>query len=149
MAVIQATNKSNAPELEDDIYEFVVQSVEDAESNGDPRYNRDNLPRQVLTYRLAGLKGDDGKPITVRQWVTLYNPMRKKSAVYGVFAALMYGGEQIPEGDLVDTDDLVGKRGRLVWGDVTTQDNQTKKGIVRVMPPTKQRKITADDIDSI
>lgn len=156
MAVIAATNKSNVPDLEiGEVYDFVVKSVEDAEDNG--KFKSD-FPRQVITYTLkdeAGktLAGDDGKPITVKQWLTLYNPMRPRSAVYGVFSALQFAGKEIPEGEMLDTDDLVGKKGRLLWGMKSSPDGKdTSPGIVQVMPPRKaaaRAVVTEDDIDNV
>lgn len=156
MAVIQATNKSNVPELElGEVYRVKVKSVEEAEQ--DSKFGKSDFPREVITYTVLDddgrpLKSDAGEVITLKQWVTLYNPMRPRSAVYGVISALLFGGEAVPEGELVDTDDLVGKPGRITWG---LKENPTTKektpGITQVMPPSKKtrRAVTEEEIDAI
>lgn len=147
-----ATNKSNLPDLDEAIYEFVVKSVEDA-TGGDAKFDK-GFPRQVLTYKLNEV-GEDGEPITVKQWVTIYPVMRPRSAIYGIFSALMFGGEPIPEDEDLDTDDLVGKRGRLFWGPVDKPDGTKTVGVNKVMPPSTKKavgagkRVTAEDIDAV
>lgn len=165
MAKVTATNKSQTPQLDlDEVYNFQVTKVEPAEDDG--KFKRDsNEPREVVTLKVLDDDGqavlnDEEKPIRIRKWITIYNPSRPRSAVYGMASALLFGGDEIPEGADYDTDDFVGKRGRFLWGMVHSLDGKTANpGIVQIMPPKRkaaatavvagQRTVTEQEIDEV
>jgi len=152
MARLMATNKSNTPDVDPGVYEAIITAVEEAEG-GDPKYDK-GYPREVITYQVKGLMDDDGKPLTLKQWVTVYTDgQRPASVLYGTLAAVLYGGEVIPEGEDIDTDDLVGKPCRIQWG---KKDRGEGMGITAVYPAKKAaatagrgRTVTQADIDAI
>lgn len=158
MTVVAATNKSAGPELDlDEVYHFQLTEAADAEAS---QFDKPGEIRRVYTLKVLSeqrrpITNSYGDPITVKYWVTLYNPMRPRSAAYGLCSALLYGGNEIPEQEEVDDDDLVGKFGRFLWSMKTDlKGKPTNPGITKVMPPTARGNgakatVTAEAIDTI
>ena len=149
MARITSTTKSNVPDLDPDMYDAVVKSVEEAEPSNSP-FDK-GLPREMITYRLRDEVDDEGKPLTLRQWVTIYPKLRPKQALYGVIKNLLNDGDDLQEDEDWDTADLVGKACRVQWGQ---KEKGEGMGITAVYGPARAKRggrqaVTAAEIDEI
>lgn len=154
MAVLNATNAAAGLSLDAGVYTVRVSKIEPWEQRPDAKFKSD-FPQERLTLRVKGYQNNDGTPVEVFDWITLYNPMGKRSKGYQIFSAAMFGGKELPEGEPLDTDDLVGKEVQITVGPKKSGDGNTITGYLPPQPKGQsagsslRRVVTEDDIDAI
>lgn len=126
---------SATPDLElDEYYHAKVFKTIDKDSDYGPD------PIVVLVLRIVDedkkeLTGDDDLPYEITKVVNVKANSGKRSMFYNVCDACLYGGQGVPEGEELDSDNLVGKYCRFLWGKVVNpRDHTEKPGIVKFAP---------------
>jgi hypothetical protein len=125
---VQPTNKSGVPDLADDVYEFTITEIKKAEG-GDPKFDK-GLARAEFVY-LLDVVDKDGDNVVIRDWLTVYPTPGPKTKLYALISAVLYGGAKLPENGGVNAAQLLGKRGRLLWG---TKEQGEGKGVIAYLP---------------
>jgi len=108
------SNKTGAPDLEDDDYEFTITEIVKAE-DGDPKFAKPGVVRAKLTYVLDAVD-DDGANIVVHDWINCYVDPKPRSKLYQLASAVLFDGKKVPENSGLSASQLRTKRGRLMWG---------------------------------
>lgn len=149
---VARANEFTGPDLEmDEFYTVRIKSVEDVEN----KYGPD--PRVLATYQVLDENGkpsrdDDGLAIEVQDGITVTAKAGSKSKFNQIWNAIFYDGKGVPEDTEMDTDELPGKRMRIMWGMVTNPNDKTQRpGIVRYSPTKKvaSKRDLEDEIDDI
>src|SRR6266511_944037 len=154
MALLTSPNQGGGMPLEAGRYTARITHVEPWEDNGTSKFARTE-PQERLTLRVKGYARDDGSPLTVSDWITLYANPGKRSKVYKLWSAVFFdGAAEIPEGTPIDTDELEGKDVDFLVGPKKEGEGNTITGY---MPTQKQavtagsgvRRVTEKDIDEV
>jgi hypothetical protein len=125
---VNPTNKGGVPDLRDGVYAFAVDEIKPA-AGGDSKYDK-GLPRAEFVLALDEVD-EDGDAIIIRDWVTVYPRPTPKSKLFQLFSAVLFNGEKLPENGGVSASQLLGKRGRLIWG---TKEHSESKGVIGYLP---------------
>ena len=132
MAVSQATEFAG-PELElDEMYPCKILTANEVENKfgTDPRVN---LVLELIDEdRQPLINEQDGKPIQIFNYINVSANSGKKSKLYQIWSGMFYGGKDIPDDEVMDTDQLVGLYARFFWGMVVAPDKSQKPGVVRM-----------------
>jgi hypothetical protein len=126
---VYATNKAGVPDLADDVYSFTVSDIRKAQG-GNAQYDK-GFPRAEFVLQLDRA-GTDGKPVIVRDWITIYPEPGPATKLYQLASALLNNGQPLQDGHHVSNHQLLGKRGRLLWGN---KEKGNGKGVVKYLPP--------------
>lgn len=109
MTVVQATNQGGIPIERPGVYNARILSTEEAPPIPQSKWDK-GLPREAINLRINGPEG----VVEGRDYITLYPRMGKRTKGYSLFSAALYGGNEIPEGEALDTEDLLNKRVQIV-----------------------------------
>jgi len=136
MATLTGTQQAAGASIEDGSYEVLITEVVVEDGQYGP---------QIKT-RLRVTKGQDGEGEEFNAWFTLYQnkttgaiePIRVGSKTGDLFSAALYGGEPFPEGADLDTDDLIQKCIRILYGERTTKNGQKKRDVLTIKAAKKR-----------
>lgn len=155
---VSTVQEFTGPNLElDEFYAVKIVSADEVENKfgSDPRVN---LVCQLIDENRRPITDDDGRPVQAFCYVNVGSNSGKRSKLYQIWNAIFYDGKGIPEGEVMDTDELVNKYARIYWGMVANpQDKTEKPGVVRfaalkgAKPAAAAAKAKAveDEIDAI
>lgn len=135
MPTFAGTQKSSGPSLEDGSYEAIItEAVQEEGQYG---------PQVKVRFRVA--KGQEGEGEEFNTWYSLYTksdgsvePIRVGTKFGDLFSAALYGGEPYPEGADLDTDDLIQKRVKVLWGEYTKKNGTKGSGVLSVKAVKKK-----------
>ncbi len=155
---VSTAKEFSGPELDlDEFYEAKILSGDEVDSNyGGTRVN---LVLQLIDDERQPLTDDEDKPLQIFNYVTVGTNSGKKSKLYQIWSGMFYSGKEVPEGEVMDTDLLVGKYCRFYWGMLPpTKDTPARPGVVRMAAPKSNKpagtaapnraKALEDDIDN-
>lgn len=155
MAILSSTNQGGGIPLPAGRYTARIVKVEPWEDNGTSKFAKTE-PQEKLSLRVKGYARDDGGPLLVSDWITLYPNPGKRSKVYKIWCAVFFdGAAEMPEGTPMNTDELEGRDVDFLVGPKKEGEGVTITGY---MPVQKQavgagsggvRRVTEEDIDAL
>jgi hypothetical protein len=136
MPTFAGTQQAAGPDLEDGSYEVIITEAQQE----DGQYG----PQVRVRFRVA--KGQEGEGQEFNSWYSLYTnkttgaiePIRVGSKFGDLFSAALYGGEPFPEGAELDTDDLINKRVKVLWGEYRKKNGTIGTGVLSVKAAKKK-----------
>lgn len=150
MAVSRAQEFSG-PDLQlDEYYLIRIHSANDA---GENKY-QPGVPRVLLVLQLLDDAGkvqrdEEGKPIEILQGLNVKATAGKRALLHQFWNACIHAGKGVPDGEDMDTDELIGKRARVLWGMVQNSfDGTERPGIVKVSALRQSAAVAAPVIRS-
>jgi hypothetical protein len=123
--------------LDEGQYNAKIISIEPAPIDPNSRFDK---AQSIVTWELE-VEDDQGAPIqgfTRRQYVNDVQSLTPKSTWYGLFSALLAGGQPLEKGVEYNTEQLIGRPGLIFWGSYVGEDGTTKMKILKVSPPKRQ-----------
>ena len=158
MAVLTATNQGGGVPLEAGRYSARITGIEPWEQRPDSKFKKTE-PEERLTLRVRGETRDDGGPLEIHAWITLYPNPGKRSQVYKLWSAIFFAGKELPEGEPIDTDQLLNCNVDILVGPKKEGEGNTITGFLPPTPvparattaaaATRRQRVTADDIDDV